>query len=88
MKLVGIKETVMTSGKNQGRTGYTYYFEKPFSDYEVENCICQGVAVTDEFSYTKFDVNVGDEVSPVYDRGYQDKAILVNLVPFAPKPAK
>ena len=26
-------------------------------------------------------VAVGDEVSPVYEKGYQDKAVLVNLVP-------
>ena len=37
--------------------------------------------MTQEFSYTKFNVAVGDEVSPVYEKGYQDKAVLVNLIP-------
>lgn len=81
MKLVGIKEIVMSSGKNAGKTGYTYSFTKPFSDYELTNGVCTGVSVSSEFSYTRFDVNVGDEVTPVYDKGFQDKAVLVNLIP-------
>ena len=81
MKLVGIKEVTMSSGKNEGKTGYTYFFEKPFTDYELSNSVCYGCSVTQEFYYTKFNVSVGDEVSPVYEKGYQDKAVLVNLVP-------
>ena len=84
MKILGIKATVMTSGKNEGKTGYTYYFSKPFSDYEKENCTCQGEAVTQEFSYTDFGIAVGENVTPVYDKGFQDKAVLVNLIPFKP----
>lgn len=81
MKLVGIKEVTMTSGKNEGKTGYTYFFEKPFTEYELSNAVCYGTSVSQEFSYTKFPVSVGDEVSPVYEKGYQDKAVLVNLIP-------
>lgn len=81
MKIVGIKEVTMTSGKNEGKTGYTYYFEKPFTDYELTNSVCFGCAVTSEFSYTRFEVAVGDVVIPVYDKGFQDKAVLVNLIP-------
>ena len=81
MKLIGIKEVTMTSGKNEGKTGYTYFFEKPFTDYELSNSVCYGCSVAQEFSYTKFNVAVGDEVSPVYEKGYQDKAVLVNLIP-------
>lgn len=82
MKVIGIKATKMTTGRNEGKTGYTYYFVKDFSDYDKENSECQGSCVTQEFSYTDFGVSVGDEVTPVYDRGFQDKAILTNLVPF------
>ena len=82
MKVIGIKKAVMTSGKNEGKTGYTYYFEKDFSDYDIENSVCEGKSVTQEFSYTDFGVQIGDEVQAVYEKGFQDKAVLVNLVPF------
>ena len=87
MKVIGIKATEMTSGKNEGKTGFTYYFEKSFSDYDLENSVCQGSCVTQEFSYTDFGVQIGDDVQAVYEKGFQDKAILVNLVPFAAKKA-
>lgn len=51
MKIVGIKATVMTTGKNQGKTGFTYYMTKDFTDYDKENSECQGCSVTQEFSY-------------------------------------
>jgi hypothetical protein len=82
MKLIGIKAVKMTSGKNEGKTGYTYYFEKDFTDYEKQNATCYGSSVSSEFSYTDFGVSVGDNVNPVYDKGFQDKAVLVNLIPF------
>lgn len=85
MKVIGIKATKMTNGKNEGRTGYTYYFEKDFSDYEKETSVCQGNSVTQEFSYTDFGVAVGDDVTPVYDKGFQDKAVLTNLIPYKSK---
>lgn len=84
MKLIGIKATKMTTGKNEGKTGYTYYFEKEFSDYDKENSVCQGCCVTNEFSYTDFGIAIGDEVTPIYEKGFQDKAVLVNLIPFKP----
>lgn len=84
MKLVGIKKTVMTTGKNEGKTGITYFLEKDFSDYDRNTSECIGVCITQEFSYTDFGVVVGDDVTPVYDKGYGDKAILTNLIPFKP----
>lgn len=84
MKVLGIKATVMASGKNQGKTGFTYYMAKDFTDYDKETSDCKGCSVTQEFSYKDFGVNIGDEVEPVYEKGYQDKAVLVNLVPFKP----
>ena len=88
MKLIGIKAVKMTTGKNEGKTGYTYYFEKDFTDYEKENAVCQGSAVSTEFSYTDFGIAVSEHVQPVYDKGFQDKAVLVNLVPFKPTEKK
>lgn len=85
MKVIGIKATKMTTGKNEGKTGFTYYFVKDFSDYDKENSECQGKSVTQEFSYTDFGVMVGDDVMPVYDKGFQDRAVLTNLVPFKDK---
>lgn len=82
VKLIGMKATVMASGRNQGKTGYTYYFQKDFSDYDRENSTCQGVCVSQEFSYTDFGVAIGDEVTLVYDKGFQDRAVLTNLIPF------
>lgn len=88
MKVIGIKATEMTSGKNVGKTGYTYFMSAPFTDYELETSVCNGTKVTSEFSYTNFGVAVGDEVTPVYEKGFQDKAILVNLVPFPKEKGK
>lgn len=85
MRLVGIKATTMTSGKNEGKTGYTYAFMKEYTDYEKETSKCQGYDITHEFSYKDFGVSVGEYVTPVYEKGYQDKAVLVNLIPFKPK---
>ena len=85
MKVIGIKATKMTTGKNEGKTGYTYTFTKEFSDYDKENSVCQGEDVTREFSYTDFGVSVGDDVNPIYEKGFQDKAVLVNLIPFKPQ---
>lgn len=88
MVLVGIKATKMTSGKNEGKTGFTYYFQKDFTDYEKANSVCQGVSIGQEFSYTDFGIAVGEHVTPVYDKGYQDRAVLVNLIPFKPNDKK
>lgn len=88
MRLVGIKATKMTSGKNEGKIGYTYFLEKEFTDYEKSNSECRGVSVTSEFSYTDFGIGVGEFVTPVYDRGYQDRAVLTNLIPFKPNDKK
>ena len=46
MRLVGIKATTMTSGKNEGKTGYTYAFMKEYTDYEKETSKCQGYDIT------------------------------------------
>lgn len=82
MKLLGIKESKMTKGKNEGKTAYTYYLGVPFSEYEINSSVCQGMKVSSEFSYTRFGVAVGDEVQAVYEKGFEDKAVLTNLIPF------
>lgn len=84
MKLLGIKATEMTTGRNAGKTGYTYYFEKEFTDYEKENAVCKGSSVSQEFSYKDFGIVIGEHCEAVYEKGFQDKAVLVNLVPFKP----
>lgn len=88
MKVLGIKSTKMTSGKNEGKMGITYFFEKDFSDYDMSTSKCEGSTICQEFSYTDFGVKVGDIVNPVYEKGYQDRAILVNLIPVPFKDAK
>lgn len=88
MKLIGIKATKMTSGKSEGKTAYTYFLTSPYTDYEIQTSECCGLKTTSEFSYTKFDVAVGDEVTPVYEKGFQDRAVLVNLVPFPKEKGK
>lgn len=86
-KVIGIKKVEMTEGKNKGKVAFTYFLQCPFSAYEQANTVCLGAKVTSEFSYTDFYVAVGDEVTPVYEKGFQDKAVLVNLVPFPAKSA-
>ena len=37
MRLVGIKATTITTGKNEGKTGYIYSFMKEYTEYEKDN---------------------------------------------------
>lgn len=83
-KVLGIKKTEIGEGKNKGKVACNYFLQTTFTDYELENSVCTGVKVTIEFSYKEFDVNIGDEVTLVYEKGFQDKAVLANMVPFAP----
>lgn len=74
-KLVGVK--VIT--KKDGEKGYMYYILDAFSDYDKEHAECYGNQVFSEYSTKAFKVNVGDEVDIVYAKGYQDKAVLMDL---------
>lgn len=79
-KLLGIKEITTKAGNK----GYNYYFSDDFSDYELEHNACSGQSVVQEYSSKAFDVKIGEECTLVYGRGFQDKAQLTNIVPFAP----
>ena len=81
-KITGIRSAKTKSDK----IGYTYYFSTSFTDYEIENAeIVEGHKTGSGFSYTKFDVKVGDEVNLVYVPGFEGKAVLENIVAVAGK---
>lgn len=82
--VVGIQKTVQTSGKNEGKVYYNYFFTEPFSNYEIENSECLGLKVTKEFSMTDFGVKPGDVVTPYYERmifNGSERAVLTDLIP-------
>ena len=76
-EVVGVKKAVTGKGKDC----FTYHFQSEFTDYEVENCECVGKAVLSEFSYEDFGVKVGDTVKLIYEKGFQDKATLSEIIP-------
>lgn len=78
--VVGVKKSV--TGK--GRDFYNYFFNVPFSDYESENADCLGMTVQSEGSYKDFSVKPGDVVQLSYEKGYQDKAVLSDIVVVKP----
>lgn len=79
-KVLGIR---CAKGKND-KIGYNYYFAEAFSDYEVSTSeFVEGTKVSVEFSYTKFDCKVGDNVTLVFEKAFNGQARLVNVVPFA-----
>lgn len=75
-KLVGIKVTT----RQDGNKGYVYHFVDTFSDYDKEHAECYGNQVFSEYSTKAFKVNVGDEVDVIYAKGYQDKAVLMDIL--------
>lgn len=76
VKILGIK---IAKNRNTGRESYTYYFAQPFTQYEKDNAEVWGTSCSSEFSYTRFDVKVGDVVELAYSKGYQDKALLTGM---------
>lgn len=76
--IVGIRET---KNKTNGNYFYNYYYIEDFSDYEKDTAEqCVGKKVGYEGSSIRFDVQVGDKVKMYYEKGYQDKAFLSELV--------
>ena len=70
----------------KGNNFYNYYFTRPFTLYESEHSdLCLGMALQTEGSFTDFAVKPDDVVELVYTKGYQDKAILSDIVVVNPK---
>lgn len=75
--LVGKKVATSKTGTKY----YSYYFQVPFTDYELENAECTGCAVAIENCTKDFpNVGIGDEVILSYAKGFQDKAVLNQIV--------
>lgn len=82
--VVGIQKNERTSGKDEGKVFYNYYFTEPFSNYDLENSDCSGLKTFKEFSSVDFGVKVGDIVTPYYERmvfGKEERAVLTDLIP-------
>lgn len=83
-EIIGLRTV---EGKN-GEYQLIYYIE-PFTDYEKDGAkSCVGMKVGNEYSRKVFkDLKVGDKVKFYYDKGFEDKAILsdVVIVPFDKK---
>ncbi len=75
-EIIGIKQITTKTGK----TGTEYSIAEEFSDYDKEHSVCQGRKVITEYSSASFPVNVGDEVTLIYGKGFQGRAQLVNII--------
>ena len=75
-KLVGVK---VTTKPDVDKKSYMYYFEDAFSDYDKEHAECFGNQVCSEYSTKAFKVKVGDEVDVIYKKGFQGKAVLLDI---------
>lgn len=82
--IVGVKKSEYTGKDNKPKVGYNYSGTKSFTRYEQENSVCVGSDVIREFSSIDFGVIPGDIVEFVYEPGYQDKAILVDIKVLTP----
>lgn len=88
--IVGVKAV---KSQKTGRIGYTIFYTTPYTDYEVENAeSCEGVSCGQVFTYKDYSVRPGDIVDMRYEPGYQDRAMLTDIVmvkPYiAPEPKK
>lgn len=85
VKIIGIKVT--SSSKDPSKVYRTYYFTGNYSSYELEHFNVQGKTCGSENTSLDLNCQLGDEVEFVYQKGFQDKAVLVgcNIVkPYAP----
>lgn len=78
--ITGIKKAQTKNGRNY----FQYYFQKAFSDYEVSNTDCAGMAVGSEFSYKDYNLKPGDECDFQYEPGFDNKATLSDVVVLKP----
>lgn len=76
VKILGIKKGTTKGGKDFCQ----YYYQKPFTDYDMESNDCSGIMTGDEFSYTDFNLKPGDECDFHYEPGFQNKATLSDVV--------
>lgn len=85
VKIIGIKRT--PSSKNPQQLYHNYYYTAPHSAYDLEHATdIQGISCGVEFSMVDIGCKVGDEVEFRYDKGYQDKAVLVGCTMIKPAP--
>lgn len=74
--IVGIK-TIKTK---TGNTGYEIFYTEPFSQYEADTSeSIHGLSCGREYSRKDFSVKVGDVVNMIYEKGFQDRAQLVDI---------
>ena len=77
--LVGKK--VATSKKDNKSKYYTYYFQIPYTDYELDNYEVYGTAVSVEDCRKDFPgINIGDEVKLCYGKGFGGAAVLDDII--------
>lgn len=76
--IIGIRET---KSKSSGKSYFNYYMLEEFTDYEKESSVvCLGDKVNIESSPLRFDVQIGDQVKCYYEKGFQDKATLSEMI--------
>ena len=76
VKIIGIKR--QPSSKNPEVMYHTYYYTAPHNDYDVEHAKeLYGISCGSEFASVDIGCSVGDEVEFRYNKGFQDKAVLV-----------
>ena len=82
-KIVGL--VVSTSKK--GTTGTTLHLTGEHDAYQRENANkCEGVAVTTEYIRGDYsNLKLGQSVNLIYNKGFEDKAILAEIIPVADK---
>lgn len=74
--VVGIMKGKTKNNKEFVRYNYT----KNFTDYEMENGECAGVAVGTEFSYHDYNIKPGDVCDFQYEPGFEGRATLSDVV--------
>lgn len=80
VRIIGIKKG---ETKNQ-KVFFNYYGVKEFSDYDRANAECKGQEPIDAFSYTDYNLEIGDLVDFQYEPGFQGRATLSNIVMIEP----
>lgn len=74
-EVIGVKKGETSKGKDC----FNYYLATDFTDYDMNTAECEGRSVLTEFSYTDFNVHVGDFVELDYIKGFQDRATLSDM---------
>lgn len=82
--IIGIKKATTKNGKNFCE----YYYQKNFTDYDIQNTDCAGFMVGSEFSYRDYGLKPGDECDFQYEPGFDGKATLSDVVVTKPNDSK